>query len=99
MLKETAKIGRHGTIVIPSALRKRFGLHDGDLVITEDHGDGVLIRPAVALPEENYDIERQAEFLLTNAIDHDDYKQAREAVKEMGLNPDKIKHQKPNSKP
>jgi hypothetical protein len=29
-------------------LRKRFGLHDGALVIAEERADGILLRPAVA---------------------------------------------------
>ncbi len=92
MRVEAVKIGRHGVLVIPSVLRKRFGFQEGSLVITEDHGDGVLIRPAVALPVEIYSEERQAEFLLSNAIDKEDYEEAKKSVLALGLNPLKIKH-------
>lgn len=95
MKSETVKIGRHGVLIIPSALRKQFGFHEGDLVITEDHGDGVLIRPAIALPIESYSRERQAEFLLSNSVDEEDYKKSKQLVIEMGLNPEEIKHYRP----
>lgn len=97
MRSEVTKIGKRGTLVIPSLLRRQFDLHEGDLVITENHGDGILIRPAVALPVEQYPLKRQAEFLLSNAIDAKDYKAAVKAVKKLGLDPETIPHHKPSN--
>ncbi len=95
---ETGKIGKRGTYVIPADLRRRYGLEEGTLVIAEGKEDGVLIRPAVALPVETYTPERKAEFLLTNAVDAEDYARAIEAVREMGLDPKEIPHLKPEAK-
>jgi AbrB family looped-hinge helix DNA binding protein len=92
---EPSKVGKRGTVVIPAALRRRFGLEEGSLVITEEREEGVLIRPAVALPVEIYTPERRAEFLLSTAIDAEDYVRAREAVRQLGLEPDSIAHYKP----
>lgn len=50
MVAEPSKVGKRGTVVIPAALRRRFGITEGSLVIAEAHEDGILIRPAVALP-------------------------------------------------
>ena len=47
------------------------------------------------LPFESYTPERIAEFLLNNAVDCEDYKQAREEVKTLGLDPETITHRKP----
>ena len=33
---ETGKVGKKGVFTIPAALRKRFGLHDGSLLIAEE---------------------------------------------------------------
>jgi len=55
----------------------------------------ILLRPAVALPLENYTPERQAEFLLSNAVDKDDYARAVVEVREMGFNPDELPHRRP----
>lgn len=94
-MRRTTKIGQRGTIVIPAALRRRFGLEEGSTVIAEEREEGILIRPAVVLPLETYSPERKAEFLLSNAVDADDYDRARKAVRKLGLDPDAIPHEKP----
>lgn len=91
----TIRIGKRGTIVIPAAIRRRLGLEEGDLVITEDMGDGILIRPAAVIPIETYTPERRAEFILTNAVDEQDYERARDVVRSMGIDPDNIEHERP----
>ena len=66
------------------------------MVIAEEREDGILIRPAVVLSVEVYTPERKAEFLLSNAIDAEDYARAREEVRKLGLDPDSIPHYKPD---
>lgn len=91
----TTTVRKRGTIVLPARIRKRFGLEDGTLVIVEETDKGILIRPAMAVPLEVYSDERMAEFILSNAIDDSDYRQARDTVREMGLDPDSIAHDRP----
>lgn len=93
---DTAKIGRNGTLVIPAKMRRRLGLAEGELVLIEETAEGLIIRPAVATPIEVYSLERKAEFLLNNAIDAADYEAACAAVRQMGLNPGDIGHDKPS---
>lgn len=92
---ETGRVGKKGVYTIPAALRKRFGLRDGSLVIAEERPEGILLRPAVASALEMYDEARAAGFLLSNASDAHDYEEARAEVREMGLDPDAIPHRKP----
>jgi len=92
---ETTKVGKRGTIVIPARLRRRFGIAEGDLVIAEERKDGVLLRPATAIPLEIYTPERRAALLLSNAVDAKDYARAVKAVRKLGLNPSTIPHHKP----
>ncbi|MCP5111281.1 MAG: AbrB/MazE/SpoVT family DNA-binding domain-containing protein [bacterium] len=92
---DTTKVGKRGAIIVPAALRREFGLEEGSLVITEAREDGILIRPAVALPVEIYSPERKAEFLLSNAVDAADYEAAVRQVKKMGLSPRRIDHKPP----
>ena len=92
---ETAKVGKKGVFTIPAALRKRFNLQDGSLVIAEERPEGILLRPAVATAVEMYNDARTAEFLLSNAADTADYEAARAEVQAMGLDPDAIVHRKP----
>jgi len=92
---EASKVGKRGAVVIPARLRRRFGIREGTLVIAEEREDGILIRPAVALPIEAYSRERIAEFLLSNAVDAQDYAEAVAKVKSMGLDPNSIPHVRP----
>ncbi len=94
MSVEVTKIGKRGMVVIPSQLRKEFGMEEGSLVIAERRSEGVLIRPAMALPIETYSKERKAEFLLSNAVDEKDYARAKAEVIKMGLDPKKVSHHK-----
>jgi len=92
---QSARVGKRGSIIVPASLRKRFGIEEGTLVTAEEKDDGILIRPAVLVPVERYTPERKAEFLLSNALDAEDYRQARKEVRKLGLDPDSIPHQRP----
>jgi AbrB family looped-hinge helix DNA binding protein len=92
---ETSRVGKRGTVVVPVKLRQRFGLKEGDLLITEEREDGILFRPAIAVPVEIYTPERKAEFLLNNAVTKEDYDAACEAVRELGLDPKKVPYTDP----
>jgi len=89
-----SKVGKRGTIIIPADLRRRFGLTEGVEVIAEAREDGILIRP-LSESVESYTPERRAEFLLSNAVDAEDYARALEEVRKLGLDPTQIPHYKP----
>ena len=89
-----SKVGKRGAVVIPAQLRRQYGIAEGSLVIVEAHGGGVLIRPA--LPVEIYTDERKAEFLLSNAVDEQDYAWAVREVRKLGIDPDTVPHSRPN---
>lgn len=95
----TSKVGKRGSVVIPANLRRRFGIEEGTLVIAEATEDGVLLRPAVAVPVENYSPERQAEFILSNAVGRRDYERARDEVLKLGVNPETMPHHRPDDRP
>jgi AbrB family looped-hinge helix DNA binding protein len=96
MASTTSRVGKRGTIVVPAALRKQYGLEEGALFIAEEREDGILLRPAAVFPIEIYTQERRAEFLLNNAVDADDYRHAVAEVKALGLDPESISHQRPD---
>jgi AbrB family looped-hinge helix DNA binding protein len=93
--QQSARVGKRGAIIVPAHLRKRFGIEEGSLVVAEEKEDGILIRPAVIVPVERYTRERKAEFLLSNAVDTNDYRKARKKVRKLGLDPDSIRHVRP----
>ena len=92
--KQTSRIGPGGTFVIPAALRRRFGLEEGSELLVEETAEGILIRPAITLPVEIYSPQRRAELLLSNAVGDDDYQRVRDVVREMGVDPDSVPHQR-----
>ena len=94
MPHSTSRVGKRGTVVIPAALRRRFGIEEGSLIIAEGREEGILLRPALAVPLESYTAERRAEFLLSNAVDGEDYARAEEEVRRMGLDPATIPHRR-----
>ena len=91
---QTVLIGKRGTIVIPAKKRKRYKLDAGSPMLIEEREDGILMRPAVTTPVEVeiYTPERLAEFFLNNAMDKEDYLDARKEVEAMGIDPDSIDH-------
>ena len=82
-------------MVLPATMRRRYGFEEGSVIVAEEHADGILIRPAVVVPVESYTDRRKAELLLNNAVDAADYKALRREVRELGLDPDSIPHQRP----
>ena len=96
-MSEVTRVGKRGTIVIPAPLRKRYGLEEGREVLVEETSEGLLLRPAATLPVEVYSKERRASFLLENTIDGQDYERVRKEVEKLGLDPDTIPHERPES--
>ena len=95
MATETIRVGSRGTVVLPANIRRAYGLEDGATALVEEREDGILIRPAVVLPVERYTPERKAAFLLSGALDADEYRAAVQEVRKMGLDPAVIPHAKP----
>jgi len=90
----TLQIGAGGELAIPLALRQAVGIHEQSFVAVEQVGGAIVVRP-IAAGIEAYTPERQAEFLLSTAIDDADYAAAAEIVRDMGLDPDQIPHRRP----
>jgi len=95
---DITKVGKRGTVVIPAALRKKYGFEEGSQLIVEALPDGVFLRPVVTLPVEIYTPERKAEFLLNSTITPEEYSLAVKKVRNMGLDPETIPHTKPENK-
>jgi AbrB family looped-hinge helix DNA binding protein len=93
--KPSTKVGKRGTVVIPAATRRRYGIDEGTVLIVAERDDGILLQPVALVPIETYSRERKAEFLLSNAVDAADYAQAVNDVRDLGLDPDLIPHAKP----
>jgi bifunctional DNA-binding transcriptional regulator/antitoxin component of YhaV-PrlF toxin-antitoxin module len=90
MLKQVmVELGANGRLTLPEEFIRRFGLDEGSVVTIQEFDGGVLVRPIDSLIE-TYSPERKAEFMLSNAIDAEDYAAAANEVRRMGLDPDQI---------
>lgn len=88
---ETVQVGKSGDVPIPVGLREIAGISAGTVVTIEARDGALLIRPASDVGE-HYTPERKAEFLLSNAVNVDDYRAAREEVRRLGIDPDQVPH-------
>ncbi|MEW6080980.1 MAG: AbrB/MazE/SpoVT family DNA-binding domain-containing protein [Bacillota bacterium] len=68
---------------------------EGAFMVAEARPEGILFRPMVTLPVEIYSLERKAEFLLNNAVTAEDYHRAMDQVRQLGLDPETVPHERP----
>ena len=47
-------VSSRGQITLPAAMRKRLGIKGGDVVILEDRGTEIVLKPAVVLEVHHY---------------------------------------------
>ncbi len=61
-MRMTLTINSRGVVTLPAKLRRAMGLKDVDQLIAETTAEGLLLRPAAALPVERYTEEQLREF-------------------------------------
>lgn len=61
-MSETLVVSSRGQITLPAALRKRLGIKSGDVVILEDRGNEVVLKPGIVLEIEHYSDEQIAQW-------------------------------------
>ena len=85
-------IRKRGTLIIPSEVRRIYGLEDGSPVTLEMKPEGILLRLAATVPVRIYAKADKAAFILNNTASKAEYLAARAEVVALGLDPDKVKH-------
>jgi antitoxin PrlF len=61
-MKTTVTVTSRGVVTLPAGLRRALGIKADDMLIAETTAEGLLLRPAVALPIEMYSDRRVQEF-------------------------------------
>ncbi len=61
-MSETLLVSSRGQITLPAALRKRLGIKSGDVVILEDRGNEVVLKPGIVLEIQHYSDEQIAQW-------------------------------------
>ena len=57
-MSETLVVSSRGQITLPVALRKRLGIKSGGVVIVENRGNEIVLKPGVVLEVQNYSDEQ-----------------------------------------
>ena len=61
-MQENLVVSAQGQITLPAALRKRFGIRPGDVVIVQDRDGELVLKPAAVLEIDTYSDEQIAEW-------------------------------------
>ena len=61
-MAETTVVSDRGQITLPARLRKRLGIKGGDLVILEERGHEIVLKPGVVVQVDYYSDAQVAEW-------------------------------------
>ena len=76
----TLVVSDRGQITLPAATRKRLGIKGGDVVILEDRGGEIVLKPGVVLEIRSYDDDRIAQWDADDRLDDDERRRILKAV-------------------
>ena len=61
-MSETLVVSNRGQLTLPATLRKRLGIKGGDVMILEDRGDEIVLKPGVVVEIQLYSDEQIAQW-------------------------------------
>jgi len=67
-MNETLVVSSRGQITLPATLRKRLGIKGGDVMILEDRGDEVVLKPGMVVELQLYGTEQIARWDAEDAL-------------------------------
>ena len=80
-MSETLVVSGRGQITLPAALRKRLGIKEGDVVILEERGNEVLLKPGAVF---EIGVYSEAEIAEWDKADELSEKERGEILKRLG---------------
>lgn len=67
-MNETLVVSSRGQITLPANLRKRLGIKGGDVMILEDRGDEVVLKPGMVVELQLYGDEQVTRWDAEDAL-------------------------------
>ncbi len=61
-MPETLVVSSRGQITLPAATRKQFGIKAGDVVILENRGGEIVLKPGMVLEVQQYSDDQIAQW-------------------------------------
>ncbi len=71
-MSETLLVSGRGQITLPAALRKRLGIKGGDVVILEDRGNEIVLKPGTVFEVQLYTDDEIAQWDADDQLSADE---------------------------
>lgn len=71
-MSATLIVSNRGQITLPASTRKRLGIKSGDVMILEDRGNEIVLKPGVLLEVELYSDAQIAEWNAADSLDDEE---------------------------
>jgi antitoxin PrlF len=62
MMRESVVVSNRGQITLPAKMRKRLGIRAGGMILLEERGEEVVLRPAAVMEVETYSDQQIAKW-------------------------------------
>ncbi|MEN8214741.1 MAG: AbrB/MazE/SpoVT family DNA-binding domain-containing protein [Pseudomonadota bacterium] len=79
-MHETLVVSSRGQITLPARLRKRMGINSGDVVILEEHGNEIILKPGIVLEVDRYSDEQITQWDIEDKLSEDERNQIIDAL-------------------
>ena len=79
-MSATLIVSNRGQITLPASTRKRLGIKGGDVVILEDRGNEIVLKPGVVLEVELYSDAQIAEWNAADRLDDEERNRVVDSV-------------------
>lgn len=79
-MPQTLVVSGRGQITLPAATRKRLGIKGGDVVILEDRGNEIVLKPGMVLEVQHYSDDQIAQWDADDRLEDRERARILEAV-------------------
>ncbi|MDE2813170.1 MAG: AbrB/MazE/SpoVT family DNA-binding domain-containing protein [Gemmatimonadota bacterium] len=79
-MPDTLIVSNRGQITLPAATRRRLGISGGDVVILEDRGNEIVLKPGVVVEVDVYSDEQIAQWDAADGLDDAERQRIVDAV-------------------
>ena len=73
-------VSSRGQVTLPAATRKRLGIKGGDVVIIEDRGSEIVLKPGLVLEIQHYGDDQIAQWDADDKLEEQERRRILDAV-------------------
>ena len=68
-MPQTLVVSSRGRITLPATTCKHFGIRSGDVLILEEHGSEIVLKPGMMLEVQHYSDDQVAQWNADDGLD------------------------------